>query len=874
MRKTIYGVLVILVFLTLSSGAAAAEESVAAFTDVKNHWAAGDVEKCKAFKLMSGYPGNLFVPDRNMSRAEALTVIGRSLGWDRHPGNISTDGIKFPEDLWEGFSVYVAYAANNQLIVKEDIPVMKFNEPATRMEIVLWLAQALNLKGIGASLNFSDLGATSNTHRDMLAGVVEAGIIKGLPGNLFNPSGYLTRAEMAAILARLMENGKVSPISGQVLTGERGYVINKYRDYFTVHIDFGQVGKIQAADISFSINGNSTVYGSLRRGLPVELLKSGSVVTAVRILDGTPRVYGKVKVVKAGDIIIQDDEGNAAIYDINKRTKILDDNGAETDLAAVDPGMNVELSLDDYENVVVIRLHKKRLAEGRVEYIDLFGKNKITIMEAGSDRTYYLAEGIKVWDGSSMIQLADIKKDMNVKLVLNGEDLVIGVAVTDLATVEGKVASVNTTGISQIKILDRNGRVKMYLLAEGLKAREGSPTFELGDIKEGIDVRLSLDGNERVIGIEIIDMSTVVGEVSGIRTLDGKWILVKTDSGREEAYYVNSGVVVREGSNTRTLDLIKEGMRVKLALDILGNVTGIDVIGLRSVTGEIVNIETLETKELTVKDSNGRERAYYLDDGFVAVEGGKLLNVGDIKEGMHAKITMNSIDRVVRIEIKKLSTVEGKVNFSRTSGAVKIEIQKSNGLREAYYLDGGVTVKEGSITGSLSDVVKGMGVRLTVEERGDVTRIDIIEKVSVEGAVTGFSRREEDKIKIRTNNGQEETYYLDQGVVVREGDIGRERDSIFEGMRVGLVLDSKSRVTRIDILGSYTVRGKVTLIQTRDDKVIKIKGTDGTAKTYNVRSNVTINEGGSTRTLGDVWEGKSVELTLDSRLQISHIEIL
>lgn len=873
MRKRTLWVMVIIVFLTFSCGPAAAEESAAAFTDVKNHWAAGDIEKCRVFKLISGFPGNLFIPDRNLSRAEALTVIGRSLGWDRQSEYISTSGIKFPEDLWDGFRIYVAYAANKQLIVKDDISVIKFNDPATREEIILWLAQALNLTGDGANLKFNDLSEISSSHRDLLAGVVEAGIIKGMPGDLLNPSGNLTRAEMAAILARLIENGKISPVSGPVLTGDRGYVINKYLDYFTVHLDFGRVVKVRAADVSFLINGNSTVYGSLRRGLPVELLKSGSVVTDVRILDGAARVYGKVKVVKTGDIIIQDEEGNAAIYGIHKRTKILDDKGAEIDLAALGIGMNVKLSLDGNENVQEIRLYEKRLVEGKIEYIDLSGNNKIAILEAGTARTYYLAEDIKVSEGSRMIRLDDIKKGMDVRLVLNSEDRVIGVDITDLSTVEGKVDSVTTPGIKQITILDRNDRRKMYLLVEGLKVREGSRTFEFDDIREDMDVRLALDGNGRVAGIEIINMSTVAGEVSGIRTIDDNWILVKNDSGREEAYYVSNGVVIKEGRNAHTLDFIKEGMRVKLTLDVLGNVAGIDVTGLSSVTGEIVSIKTLGTKELTIKDSSGRERAYQLGDCTVIGGEGQILNLDHVKEGMNVKITLDNIDRVVRIEIKNLSTVEGEVNFSRTSGAVKIEIQKSSGQKEAYYLLDAVTVKEGEVTRSLSDVVKGMRVRLTVDGHGDITRIDIIEKAAVEGMVTGFSTLETDKIKIRKNNGQEEIYNIDYSVVVREDGIGRERDYIFEGMRVGLVLDQNNRVTRIDILGLFTVRGTVTLVQTRDAKVIRLKGADGTEQTYNVRNDVTLNKGITPRSLGDVVEGMYIELTLDSRLQVSHIEI-
>ncbi|MCL6479981.1 MAG: S-layer homology domain-containing protein [Peptococcaceae bacterium] len=878
MGKKGFLMLVVLVFLAISSVPAAAGDPVAAFVDVGNHWAAGDIEKCSALQLMTGYPGNLFMPDRNLSRAEALAAIGRGLGWDRQAGNVSTEGIEFPLDLWEGFRVFVARAAEKQLIVKEDVYFTKFNDPATRMELALWLAKAFNLRGSGYKLDFTDVDGIPALEKDMLAGVVEAGIIRGLPGNLFNPSGSVTRAQMAAVLARLAENWKISPLgSGSraddgVVKGDRGYVINKYQDYFTVHLDFGSVVKIRAADVSLLISGYSTTLGSLRRGSPVDLLKSGSAVTAVRILDGLARVYGEIREISDGAIAIKDEDGNTAIYGIDRRTKKVDVYGTAIEDDAIWAGMNVELSLDDYDNVMELRLSTLgRYVEGTVKEIEVFPHKRITVLVGGKNsRTYYLAEDAKV----GMLQFDNITKGMNVRIALDSNEHVISININERFAVEGKVTNVNTLGIKQITIIDRNGRSMMYILTDGVQVRDGSKTLEPDKIKEGMDVRLTLDHNNQVTGIEIIDMSTVEGEVSGIRDIRNKWIIVRSDSGQEEAYYLSNSVAVREGSNGRTLDFIDKGMRVKLNLDVLGNVAGIDIIGLRSVTGEVVNIEATGLKKLTVKDSSGQVKTYHLVDIVVIGDGGGILNLDDIKEGKNVKLTLDSRERVVRIEIRNLTATEGEIVLIEHSGTVKIEILKNDGSKEAYSLVGEITVREGNATLGLSDVVKGMRVRLTIDGYGKVTAIDIIGKVSVEGTVTGFSARETDKIRIKKDNGQEETYNLDDSVVVREGNIGREKDYIFEGMRVGLVLDRNGHVTRIDVLGLYAARGTVTLIETSDAKVIVLKGADGENKTYNVGNNVTVSKGSSIHSLGDVREGMDVELVLDSRLQVSHINLL
>lgn len=885
MRKRIFRTLVMLVFIALSCGPAAAGESAAAFKDVGSHWAAGDIEKCRVYQLMSGYPDNLFVPDSNLTRAEALAVIGKSLGWDRQAGNVATDGIKYPEDLWEGFRIYITCAADKQLIAKEDISGMKFNEPATRMELVLWLSGVFNLKGSGANLNFNDLGGISASQRDRLAGVVEAGIVKGKPGNLFNPSGNLTRAEMAAILVRLIENGKISPASGgQVagelgtLTGVRGFVIDKYRDYVTVHIDFGSVEKVRVADVSLLIDGKSTTYGSLRRGSPVELLKSGSAVKAVSILDGVPRIYGKVKQVKSSSIVINDEDGKTAVYDIDKKSGVVDVNGNETDIEGIAVGLNAELFLSDNYSVRTIKLYKStgRDLQGRVESVDASGSKKITVLESGKRQVFYLAENVSVRDKDGAIGLEEIKKGMDLSLTLDVNESVTGIEIIDLSTVIGKVAIVDTGGADRITIKDRSGQGKSYYTALGVTVTDGSGKLELEDLLEGTDVRLTLDEDGRVTGIEVVDLSTVIGRVNGIRATGARWMAVETDNGREEVYYVDSRAGVSEGSASHGFSFVEEGMRVKLTLNEIGNVASVEIIGIQSVSGVITAIQSSGVKKIALKDGDGQGRAYYLANGAVVRERGRVLNLDDLKIGVNVGVNLDMENRVVAVEVAGQSAVEGEVTSVRAFGAARIDIEKNGGLKEAYYLGNGIKVREGATERSLGEIVKGMLVRITIDDRGNVITVDIIGKTAVEGKVTVSPGRNSRKIGIEKSIGQEEIYDIDDNVLVWEGDSGRELGYIFEDMRVGLLLDGNRRVTRIDILGLHTVRGKVILIQTIDleTRVMVIKEAGGEEKTYNISKNASVSKGSSTLSLGRLNEGMNVEITLNNLRQVSHIEIL
>ncbi|MHB8917938.1 MAG: S-layer homology domain-containing protein [Desulfocucumaceae bacterium] len=876
MKKRMSLFLLAAVFLTLSCGPAAGEPAHL-FTDVQGHWAAGDIEQSSVFRLMSGYPENLFIPDRTLSKAEAMVVIGRSLGWDRQAGDISYGGIEFPDNLWEGYRKYVVLAADKQLIGKGEIPGFSFNDSATRLEMVLWMSRALNLAGNGAGLTFKDLGEVPVRFRDMLAGVVEAGIIKGLPGNLFNPSGTLTRGEMAVILSRLVDNGKVSPPSGSMArgkinlldlaqnkisittstgtstyelagsfsayrsgrkydpssfeageavkilldeagkcaliakdegysgpaAGEKGYVTGKYRDYFNVHIDYGKIVKVQAADVAFLINGDSTAYGSLKPGAPVELLKTGSAITAVRIVDGTPKVFGKVKDFGIGFIVIKDENGRAAFYDLDKRVKILDKNGLETDISGIDAGMNADLSLDENQNVKEIRLREStgKDIEGRVEELDNTGSKKITVMERdGKRRAYYLAEGVTARDGGRALELDNIEKGMDVRISLDINNRATGIEVTDLSTVEGKVAQVTTSGQDRITIKERSGQDKTYPLSFGAIIKEGSGTIDLEDVEEGKDVRLTLGDGNWVTGIEVADLSTVVGDITGIRMRGTKWVALDSDRGLEEFYYANDNTGVTEGSFSYRFDFLEEGMRVRLTLDARGRVSAADIIGLPSLEGEITLIQTTGVRKITLKDKYSIQRTCYLADGVVATEGGRAISLSDVKDGMNIYLSLDSNGRVVKIDVPRLTAVEGEVISVKASGTAKINIRKSNGSNWAFYLDDGIAVKEAGIERSLLDVVKGMSVRLSLNDRGDITGIDVVGIVSAEGTVKQISARGLKRIEIDTSGKQGGVYDIYDDVLVRQGDIVRELDYIYEGMRVRMILDSDGYATRIDIL--------------------------------------------------------------------------
>jgi len=73
--------------------------------------------------------------------------------------------------------------------------------PGRRSELAVMLVKALNLPTDGVTANFTDV---PNTHwaYPYIAAAQNAGIISGFPGGEFRPNDYVTRGQMAVMLAR------------------------------------------------------------------------------------------------------------------------------------------------------------------------------------------------------------------------------------------------------------------------------------------------------------------------------------------------------------------------------------------------------------------------------------------------------------------------------------------------------------------------------------------------------------------------------------------------------------------------------------------------------------------------------------------------
>ena len=168
---------------------AAPEATAPTFADVEGHWAAESIAYVARQGLMKGTSETAFDPDGTMSRAMLLTVLYRMDG-----GKDSGTGAAWYSDaLSWAVERGVSDGSNPEGSVTRE-----------QLATILYRYAGSPASG-GGTAAYGDSGQVSAWAADAMAWAVSGGLISGKPGSLLDPQGTATRAEVAAILMRFVE---------------------------------------------------------------------------------------------------------------------------------------------------------------------------------------------------------------------------------------------------------------------------------------------------------------------------------------------------------------------------------------------------------------------------------------------------------------------------------------------------------------------------------------------------------------------------------------------------------------------------------------------------------------------------------------------
>ncbi|MNI12536.1 Endo-1,4-beta-xylanase A precursor [compost metagenome] len=186
------------------------------FEDVAHHWAKDTVNDMGSRMVISGIGNDLFNPDQDITRAEFAAMMVRGLGFKLEKGGTMPFADLKASD-WYSSAVHTAYSYDliNGFEDGTFLPMDKL----TREQAMVMIAKAMKITGLRANLipdlagewlsPFADMNDSSEWAKNSMAACLQAGIVSGRNDSELDPKAYITRAEVAIMIQRLLQKSEL-----------------------------------------------------------------------------------------------------------------------------------------------------------------------------------------------------------------------------------------------------------------------------------------------------------------------------------------------------------------------------------------------------------------------------------------------------------------------------------------------------------------------------------------------------------------------------------------------------------------------------------------------------------------------------------------
>jgi uncharacterized repeat protein (TIGR02543 family) len=185
------------------------------FKDAQQHWAKDAVNDMGSRMVISGIGNDMFNPDQDITRAEFAAIMVRGLGLKLENGSSSFADVKTTD--WYNSVIQTAYAY--KLISGFEDGNFHPMDKITREQAMTIIAKAMKITGLGTSLGanaadellspFADASNAAEWAKNSIADCLQAGIVAGRSGTELAPRAYISRAEVAAIVQRLLQKSEL-----------------------------------------------------------------------------------------------------------------------------------------------------------------------------------------------------------------------------------------------------------------------------------------------------------------------------------------------------------------------------------------------------------------------------------------------------------------------------------------------------------------------------------------------------------------------------------------------------------------------------------------------------------------------------------------
>jgi len=178
-----------------------AKPDMPALSDIEGHWGEKDILRLVSLGVVGGYEDGTFRPEAGITRQEfaKMVVLAAGLEPDAEPELTFAD----TDEIAEWARGYVSAAVRAGIITGVGDNRFAPTDPVTRAQAATMIMRSLGEVETSLELTFEDAESIPEWAQAAILGAVEKGIITGFEDNTFKPDLSATRAQAAKMLSKL-----------------------------------------------------------------------------------------------------------------------------------------------------------------------------------------------------------------------------------------------------------------------------------------------------------------------------------------------------------------------------------------------------------------------------------------------------------------------------------------------------------------------------------------------------------------------------------------------------------------------------------------------------------------------------------------------
>lgn len=588
MKRTKF--LSMLLSLSLIFAAAAIPVSAAGFNDVDNDptvsWAKESIDKMTGAGYIKGYEDGTFRPYRAISKIECLILMARMLGMeDKNFKGFADDAVSaykataakynstYPNEL-----SYLLYCG-----VLEESELVDYASAANaNTQLLRYQAAILMSKLLGADSEAKAYSVSTATYADdaaipaaakpyveyVSANSIMNGMDKTADGRpQFSPLTSLTRAQMATLLARMIDKLDIAYIEGTVDSVSSS----------KISVD----GKSMAltADSRIFIDNKNGSASSLSEGCTASVLRANGRVFIVDAQEPQEKTVTYGVVVRKSDgadgrkITIADYENkdNTATYTLSDSCQVYV-NDSKATIADIMANNFIKLTLTGSKVSEISTAEKTIDIKGILVSTSFDGEDNVYLNvsdEDGNDEQQYTvsSKGAAVTRDDDEAEFSDLVAGDKVTLRLTYGKITSVTASGDTEPFSGLLKEIIISSNPAITVTI-NGRDKTYKLSPKVQIYIAEKESTIYDLRPNVNISGKLD-NDMVKSIStstvpINEKGEFVGTVKGKNTTYKVITVEDSDGNTQSVYYNNNTKFLASNGSTLSVKSISEGTSVSV----------------------------------------------------------------------------------------------------------------------------------------------------------------------------------------------------------------------------------------------------------------------------------------------------------------------